>query len=116
MGGVSYCGVNPGRDQRFSMEAPPNFQLDSGQTQIPRAVVLCTLFLRHYTSGIRAWIMATASRWASTGAGVGSALGVGVGDWWAGDFVRTLGTGGVSYCGANPGWDQRCSMEAPPNF
>jgi hypothetical protein len=32
MGGVSYCGANPGRDQRFSMEAPPNFQLDGGQT------------------------------------------------------------------------------------
>jgi hypothetical protein len=32
MGGVSYCGANPGWDQRFSMEAPPNFQLDEGQT------------------------------------------------------------------------------------
>jgi hypothetical protein len=48
--------------------------------------------------------------------GTGSALEGGVDDWWTGDFVRTLGMGGVSYCGVNPGRDQRCSMEAPPNF
>jgi hypothetical protein len=34
MGGVSSCGANPGTDQRFSMEAPPNFQLDWGQTPV----------------------------------------------------------------------------------
>jgi hypothetical protein len=33
MGGVSYCRANPDRDQRLSMEAPPNFQLDWGQTR-----------------------------------------------------------------------------------
>jgi hypothetical protein len=38
MGGVSYCGVNPGRDQRCSMEAPPNFQLDRGQTLLPGVI------------------------------------------------------------------------------
>jgi hypothetical protein len=48
--------------------------------------------------------------------GTGSALEGGVDDWWTGDFVRTLGMGGVSYCGVNPGRDQRFSMEAPPNF
>lgn len=29
--GVFHCGANPGWDQRFSMEAPPNFQLAGGQ-------------------------------------------------------------------------------------